>query len=127
MVTAIVVDDDKDAVDVFTEYLILKKISVLGSGYDGKTAVELYKKHKPDIVFLDHRMPEYDGTFALHNIRKINPKASVIIVTADNSIDMDQKIMELKPTAIILKPFNIEQIMEEVNKISSNFVNYLEK
>jgi len=42
MTSVIVVDDDRDTVEVFCEYLAIKDIKVLGRGYDGKTAVELY-------------------------------------------------------------------------------------
>ena len=115
--TAIVVDDDKDTVGVFSDYLKLKKISVLGVGYDGKQAVALYKKHKPDVVFLDHRMPEYNGTFALYHIREINPEATVIMITADAALEDDPNIMKLKPTAIIHKPFNITSILETIENI----------
>ena len=115
--SAIVVDDDKDTVGVFADYLKLKKISVVGTGYDGKEAVALYKKHKPDVVFLDHRMPEYNGTFALYHIRQINPNAIVIIITADNSLEDDPNIKKLQPTAIIHKPFNITSIMETLEKL----------
>ena len=115
--TAIVVDDDKDTVGVFSDYLKLKKISVLGVGYDGKQAVSLYKQHKPDVVFLDHRMPEYNGTFALYHIRQINPEAIVIIITADNSLEDDPNIKKLNPTAIIHKPFNITSILETLEKV----------
>ena len=63
---------DKDTVSVFKDYLSLKGIDVLGVGYNGKEAVQLYLQLKPDIVFLDHRMPEYNGLYALANIKKIN-------------------------------------------------------
>jgi len=56
-VSAIVIDDDTSTVDVFTEYLNMIDVAVIGIGYDGKSAVELYAEHKPDMVFLDLMMP----------------------------------------------------------------------
>ena len=53
MTSVLVIDDDRDTVEVFCEYLSIKDIKVLGKGYDGRTAVELYKEHKPDVVLLD--------------------------------------------------------------------------
>ena len=115
--TAIVVDDDKDNVGEFSDYLKLKKINVLGVGYDGKQAVSLFKEHKPDVVFLDHRMPEYNGTFALYHIRQIDPNALVIMITADQNLEDDPNIKKLQPTEIIFKPFNIQSIMETLEKV----------
>lgn len=116
-ISSIVIDDDVDTVSVFADYLKLKQINVLGCGYNGKEAVQLFQKHKPDVVFLDHRMPEYDGLYALYNIRQIDPDAKIIMITADNTVDLNPKILELKPSAIIHKPFNIDKILQTVERV----------
>jgi CheY-like chemotaxis protein len=118
MVTAIVIDDDVDTVDVFCDYLEIKNVQVLGRGYNGKTAVELYEKHRPDVVFLDLMMPEYDGLYALENIRQINPDAKIIIVTADLREDTANKLSKLKPTRVFIKPYDIEKISQIVGSIN---------
>lgn len=118
MTSVIVVDDDKDTVEVFCEYLDIKGISVLGKGYDGKTAVELYKEHKPDIVLLDVMMPDYDGFYGLEQIRKFDPKAKVIMVTADLTSDTEKKLVELKASAMIYKPYEIDSVIETIEKVS---------
>jgi two-component system chemotaxis response regulator CheY len=118
MVTAIVIDDDADTVDVFCDYLEIKNVQVLGRGYNGKTAVELYEVHRPDIVFLDLMMPEYDGIYALENIRKINPESKVIIVTADLRDETAIRLSQLKPTRVFIKPYDIEKISQVVAMIN---------
>ena len=116
-ITAIVIDDDKDTVGVFSDYLKLKNVEVLGKGNNGKEAVELFSKLKPDVVFLDQRMPEYDGLFALHHIRQKDANANVIMITAENTLDENPKVQELKPTKIIHKPFNISEVMDIIEEI----------
>lgn len=115
--TAIVVDDDRDTVDVFCEYLRMHNINVIGEGYDGKSAVELYRKAKPDIIFLDMVMPKYDGIYAMEKIRKSYPKAKVVIVTADLRKDAEQRLEELKPDKIIFKPFEYSKIVDAIDGI----------
>lgn len=117
MITAIVVDDDQDTVDVFCDYLELKNVNVIGRGRDGKSAVELYQKLKPDVVFLDLMMPEYDGFYGLENIRKENPDAKVVIVTADLRDDTARKLGALKPTRVFIKPYDIEKITQMLARI----------
>ncbi len=117
MTTAIVIDDDVDTVEVFCEYLELKNIQVLGKGYNGKEAVELYKKYSPDVVFLDLMMPQYDGMYALENIRKIDPTAKIIVITADTKYETGEKLDTLRPTAVFIKPFNIDKIILALSKI----------
>ena len=48
------VDDDSDTVEVFTDYLKIKGVDVVGTGSDGKEAFELYQSLKPDIVILEY-------------------------------------------------------------------------
>jgi DNA-binding response OmpR family regulator len=117
LVKVIVIDDDVDTVEVFCEYLEIKDMSVLGRGYSGKTAVELYEKFKPDIVLLDVMMPEYDGFYGLENIKKINPAAKVIMVTADLTYDTEKKLKALNASAIIYKPYEIDSVIETIHKV----------
>ena len=118
MTSVIVVDDDRDTVEVFTEYLSIKGIDVLGKGYNGKEAVELYKEHKPEIVLLDVMMPEFDGFYGLQNIRSINPDAKIIMVTADLTSDTEKKLEELQATAVLYKPYEIDSVVETIDKVS---------
>lgn len=117
MVKVIVVDDDVDTVEVFCEYLEIKEITVLGRGYNGKTAVELYEKYKPDIALLDVMMPEYDGFYALENIKKINPDAKLIMVTADLTFDTEKKLKDLSAAAVIYKPYEIDSVIETIHQV----------
>lgn len=111
---AIVIDDDRDTIEVFCNYLELIDVNVVGSGHNGKNAVELYEKYKPDLVFLDLMMPDYDGFYALERIRVINPDAKIIVITADLQDSSAKLLDELKPTRTIYKPYDIEQIVEIV-------------
>ena len=117
MTKAIVIDDDIDTVDVFCEYLEIQEVTVIGKGYNGKDAVELYQKFRPDIVFLDSMMPDYDGCYALEKIMQIDRKSKVVMVTADMTADTEQKLTELNATAIVYKPFDINRIMEVIGKL----------
>ena len=112
--TALVVDDDNDAVEMFSDYLEIKGVQVSGKAHNGKEGVELYKKLKPDIVFLDVIMPEYNGLYALNKIREINPDAKVVMLTADMSPDTRKKLREMKPAGVIYKPYDVEKIIDNV-------------
>ncbi len=117
LVKVIVVDDDVDTVEVFCEYLEIKDITVLGRGYNGKTAVELYEIFKPDIALLDVMMPEYDGFYGLENIKKINPDAKVIMVTADLTYDTEKQLKALNASAVIYKPYEIDSVINTIHKV----------
>jgi len=108
--TAVVVDDDRATVQIFTDVLRMMDLEVLARGYDGKDAVRLYKKYSPNIIFIDIMMPEYDGFYALEEIRKFNPQAKVVAVTADSTDETAKRLKELNISAVIYKPYDRQDI-----------------
>src|SRR5579872_6966046 len=117
--TAIVIDDDRDTVSVLCDFLQIKGIKVIGRGYDGLEAVELYKKFRPDAVFLDVMMEIYDGLYALEKIKEIKSDATVIMVTADLTVNTHDRLIALDASAIIYKPYDINEIMRVLDKLST--------
>jgi len=113
--TAIVIDDDYDTVDTFSELLEEQQITVVGKGYNGKEAIDLFSKHSPDVVFVDIMMPDGSGFHAIRNIKKINDKAKIIAVTADLKPSTNEKLMDLKVHGLVYKPLDIEKIVYLVN------------
>lgn len=117
--SVIVVEDDFDSLEVMTEYLELKEIKVLAKAQNGKEAVEFYEKFKPELVLLDVIMPGYDGFYALENIKKINPQAKVIFVTAATSGTTQEKLFKSDVDGIIFKPFDMHKLMEVLHIVKN--------
>jgi two-component system, chemotaxis family, chemotaxis protein CheY len=113
----IVVDDDIDTVEVFSEYLVMKGYELVGKGYNGKDAVELYKKFKPDVVMLDIMMPEYDGFYALEKIREMDPDSRFVMVTGDLTNSTKKKLEDFKVTGLVYKPFDINEVISVIENL----------
>ena len=116
MVNCILVDDDQDIVDVFSDLLHVIGVEILATGNDGRDAVELYKKHKPDLVLSDLQMPEYDGYYAVENIKDMDSKAKFIIITGDLNA-RNSPLLNLLNIPIIHKPFDVNQIKQVLTDI----------
>lgn len=114
-ITAIVIDDDKDTVSVLSYLLQLKGINVIGEGYNGLEAIRMYKKLRPDVVFLDVMMEKHDGIYTLEKIREVQSDAIIILVTADVTTETREKLQALDASAIIYKPYDINEIMHATN------------
>ena len=108
--TALVADDSAKIQTIFCKLLENLDIKVLAKAFNGLEAVEHYKKFKPHIVFLDILMPKYDGIYALKEIKKFDPDARVVIVTADERKQTREKIKQFGATSIVYKPFQVEDI-----------------
>ncbi len=115
MIRAVVVDDDKDTVTLFSEILQGNNINVVGKGYNGQEAAFLYQKLKPDVIFLDVIMPVYDGIYGITKIKEMNPDAVVIITTNQMTINAQIALNKLRPSAIIKEPIDVDEILKTVN------------
>ena len=114
----VVVDDDSNTVEVFSEYLELVGNKIVGKGFDGKQAVEIFKHARPDFVFLDIMMPEYDGFYALEKIKQIDKTAKVIAITADLTKETEKHLEQLQVDSIIYKPFDMDSIMSIMQSLA---------
>jgi len=117
MTSVIVVDDDFDTVEVFSEFLSLRNVDVLGKAYDGSEGLKLFEEKRPDIVFSDIWMPEYDGFYLLNNLKEKYPDSKIIMVTADLTSETDAKLKSSKADFVIFKPFKIVDVMSAIDKL----------
>lgn len=83
---------------------------------DGESAVELYKEHKPDLVFLDIVMPKKDGNIAIQEIMAFDKDANIIIVSSVGTLSQLKCALESGAADFIQKPINKIQIIDAVNK-----------
>lgn len=110
--TAIVVDDDEFANESLSALLEVSNLKVVGNGFDGKEALDLFSTHKPEYSLIDLSMPNYDGFFAIENIRKINKTSKIFVITGDTSPETKEKVKKLGVNGIIYKPFEIKILLE---------------
>jgi two-component system response regulator (stage 0 sporulation protein F) len=88
---------------------------------DGFEAVEAVKKHRPDLVFLDVRMPLKSGLRALGEIKSISPETKVVIMTAYISNEVVSEAMEKGALFCKSKPLDIEEIKVFLEKSFEEF------
>ena len=117
MIRAVVIDDDKDTIQLFSDLLTSNGIKVVGKGYNGQDAVYLFQKLKPDILFLDILMPVYDGIFALKKIRDADPEAKIVALYDKIGIEKEIELNRLKPSEIIREPIDVDDILRKTHKL----------
>lgn len=83
---------------------------------NGAEVFEACRKFAPDIVFLDIHMPGMEGTDALGKILSIDPKAFVVMVSADSSRENVEDTIRKGAKGFMTKPFSKEKLQEYLSK-----------
>ena len=83
---------------------------VVAEGTNGVEALELCKKHKPDIILMDVKMPELDGIEAARQIR-FHHEAPVVLLTSYSQQDLIDKARDSGVYGYLIKPVREEQLV----------------
>lgn len=112
----ILVDDDVDLATSYSDILTVNGISVVAVCHDGKTAVDLFKKHKPSAIIVDMQMPKFDGSYTIKHIREFTPDAKIIVLTAYPEIE--PKLDDV--SAVVQKPTNTNDFVEVIKCVCTS-------
>jgi len=82
---------------------------------DGMQALELISRVPPDVVLLDLKMPDMSGPATLREIRKIDEKLPVIIITGYPNSELMNEALQYSPFLMLPKPVEIKQLIDAVD------------
>ncbi|MGI6777121.1 MAG: response regulator [Acetivibrionales bacterium] len=94
-----------------------KNIEIAGEAENGRQAVEINRKLRPDIIIMDIKMPGINGIDASRQILNEFPEVSVLILTAYDNFDYVKSALEIGVKGYILKPVKEEEAVEKINKV----------
>jgi two-component system chemotaxis response regulator CheY len=88
----------------------LPAITVVGSAKNGKEAVELFQRIRPDLVTMDITMPEMDGIECVEALVQLDPQVRILVISAlaDKSTAIDA--LEKGACGFLCKPFTERQL-----------------
>lgn len=117
MASVLIVDDAAFMRMTIRKMLEAHDYEIAGEAENGLDAIKKYIEFKPDVVLLDITMPEMNGVEALQNIKKLDPGAKVIIVSAMGQQAMVAQAIQSGAKDFIVKPFVEERLVASVEKV----------
>lgn len=114
---ALVVDDSSFMRLSMKTILERNGYEVVGEAENGQIGVFRYKELKPDFVTMDVTMPEMDGLEALQQIKKTDPDAVVVMVTAMGQEAMVREAIMSGAKGFVVKPIVEEVLINAVKKL----------
>ncbi|MBA4313275.1 MAG: hypothetical protein C0417_11675 [Chlorobiaceae bacterium] len=119
MYTILMIEDDE-------VQLALQRSILMDSGYklyataDGPQGITIFQKHKIDLVLLDLGLASMSGLEVLREIRRIDEKAKVIVITGYPSVESSVIAMKYGAIDYIQKPFDVKTWLKRIRAILDN-------
>ncbi len=117
MARILIVDDAKFMRMTLSNILMKANYEIAGEAEDGKQAIELYRKYRPDIVTMDITMPGMSGLDAVKEIKEEFPEAKIIMCSAMGQQRMVVEAIEAGAKDFIVKPFDELRVTEAIRRI----------
>jgi len=91
---------------------------VVAEAANGRQAVDLWRKHRPDVALLDLRMPVLDGVGAMADIRLEDPSARVIVLTTFDTDNEIYRAIKAGAKGYVLKDARREELLDSIRRVS---------
>lgn len=113
--TILVVDDEKEIVEVLAAYLEREDYEVL-KAYDGQAALDIARRNEPDLILLDLMLPEVNG-FEVCKLLRVTSSVPIIMLTARDEETDKILCLEVGADDYITKPFSPREVLARVRAV----------
>jgi len=114
--TVLVVDDEQIICDLFKTVLVHAGYEVFTAS-TGRDGLVQFQRRRPRLTLLDLRMPEMNGIEVLKDIRKLDPQADVMILTAWGSDALERQARQLGVTDFLSKRMTLDVVMASLERM----------
>jgi len=111
----LVVDNDDTTVELITLYLKKHDYCVL-SAHGGKQAIDLARRHQPDLIILDLLLPQMSG-LEVCRVLRAESKVPIIILTACSTIEDKVAALDLGADDYVTKPFRPRELLARIRAV----------
>ncbi len=113
----ILVIDDEQCIRTLLETLLSRKGYEVMLASSGQNGLEVFRREHPDAVVLDLKMPVMDGLTVLKEIRRIDSRRPVIVLTGAATPEMEQQANALGASAFVEKEFSLHRLGDSLKRL----------
>ena len=115
----VLITDDEPITRMLVKLLLEREHFEVLEATNGRDAVEIATRERPDLLLIDLNMPEMDGYEAIGNLRKDLGMATlpIIVLTSEDGPGVEQRVLELGADDYIVKPFDPSILLSRVNAV----------
>ena len=113
LATVLVVDDNRDAVDIIARLLAQHGLTALRA-YSGQECLDLVRSRPVDVIVLDVMMPGMDGLEVCRHLKQAAPTPPIILLTAKDDMATRAAGMSLGVSEFVVKPVNNRDLIARI-------------
>jgi two-component system NarL family response regulator len=118
-VTVLIADDHSTFLAGLTSIIDMEDdMLVIAQATEGRKAVDLWRKHRPSVTFVDLRMPHLDGVGVIDEIRREDPSARIVILTTYDSDNDIYRAIKAGAQGYLLKDARREELLDCIRKVN---------
>lgn len=118
MIKVLIVDDIPETREMLKRILQFENdIQVVDAAETGRQALEFAAQYKPDIVLMDINMPDMDGITATEEIKKIQRRVGIIMMSVQSDPDYLRRAMFAGASDFLIKPISGENLYETIKRV----------
>ena len=110
--------EDEENVRAMLSRFLQRFCSEVYIAQDGREGIELYKKHKPDIVMSDIKMPKMNGLEMIKEIKNLNHEQLVLLLSAHSDSEYLIEAINLNVDGYVLKPIDLDIVREKIEQLT---------
>ncbi|HOM72396.1 MAG TPA: response regulator [Armatimonadota bacterium] len=112
-----IVDDSMRHRMELKDILLSSGFSIVGEASNGRDAIEMFERTRPDLVMVDARMPNLDGVCTIREIRRKDPDALMIICAGSGEKSSALEAMSAGAVDLCAKPYIQRRVVTVVRRV----------
>jgi len=118
----LIVDDEENLVYFLKEALLFRfPGGCVDVAYSGEEGLSCLAVNAYDLIIADYRMPGFDGLELIKGVRYLDPRTSIILMTAYGSEELEQEVKKLGVARYFGKPFDMDEMLLAVSQLLPGF------
>ena len=112
----VLIAEDQEIIRQSLEIMLSNKpdIQIVGTAENGREAIKLTRKHLPDVILMDIRMPEMDGVQCIEIIKEAMPQIKIIVLTTFDDDEYVFNALKNGASGYLLKGISVGELVEAI-------------
>lgn len=129
MFKVMIVDDDELVRERIAKAvpLDLLGLQICAEAEDGEQALELFSRHRPQIVIMDINIPFLNGIDTAKQMLRENPETNIVIITGFGTVESAKEAIRSGMVDFLLKPINVRELEDALRRIVDKLEKHLQE